>query len=586
MLLRTHVMETVCWPGGRSTPHRPAGIGMSWCVCPIYPTAVLHHHSYSALALTPLCPLSLLPIQDSLMLAGGCRPVKKRVPSITHTSSLSSFLSSHTSPHTSSSRNGIDQRHDAMRRRKEIHHPTQPHPPATLSSLIRSLNKMRYRQSFAILQQIRHSDLQVLAGLPTQYYTLLLRAIFYNHESASASLVLSERIARLYSLWTLMQTIGIPPELDALLIAVEIHGHMGDITQLNAIYCQIRRRGFNVNNKRVLAAMCRACILCGDTVAGLTYFEKLLRIEKTPFVYNSLISAYAMKGDEQGMFDSLSRMQESNVSMDSFTIGALSQYFITTKSVDAVHAYIRHFKALGGVPGTRLYGIQMRMANHVGHHHNVLSLLDEMRAARIHFDSAVKFEVLIAHAGLGDAKSVWPIYAQLARSMSVSYRVKVALITMLGSFVLEETLDEVRVASLHFSLPPHRTLADLLHGYAIVSDVASACSVISELEKLGDFFTKRYALVIWAYFHSSDANGALEYAKSLSKKNSRVDASVWYAVLVCTMKLNPGAINKVIDYIQNQYPEVAIEELLGRARARVLIERVSSSSRLAGHFDE
>ncbi|KAJ1341418.1 hypothetical protein BSLG_003996 [Batrachochytrium salamandrivorans] len=414
---------------------------------------------------------------------------------------------------------------------------------------------MRYRQSFAILQQIRHSDLQVLAGLPTQYYTLLLRAIFYNHESASASLVLSERIARLYSLWTLMQTIGIPPELDALLIAVEIHGHMGDITQLNAIYCQIRRRGFNVNNKRVLAAMCRACILCGDTVAGLTYFEKLLRIEKTPFVYNSLISAYAMKGDEQGMFDSLSRMQESNVT-------------------------------LGGVPGTRLYGIQMRMANHVGHHHNVLSLLDEMRAARIHFDSAVKFEVLIAHAGLGDAKSVWPIYAQLARSMSVSYRVKVALITMLGSFVLEDTLDEVRVASLHFSLPPHRTLADLLHGYAIVSDVASACSVISELEKLGDFFTKRYALVIWAYFHSSDANGALEYAKSLSKKNSRVDASVWYAVLVCTMKLNPGAINKVIDYIQNQYPEVAIEELLGRARARVLIERVSSSSRLAGHFDE
>ncbi|KAJ8324128.1 hypothetical protein O5D80_007335 [Batrachochytrium dendrobatidis] len=457
--------------------------------------------------------------------------------------------------------------------------------PSPLDTFLQSLQQGRFKAAISLMIKIQQTNPALLANLPIQHYTLLITGYYYNKSNLPTPPPLSERIVQIYSSLAFMHSNNIILEYDTLLIALEIYGQMGEPDQIASVYSTLVKRGYSQTDPSLLRAMCRAYIFSDNEPAGLDYFAQLTLFKQSTFDYNSLIDAYALKGNEAGMFSVLDKMQGAGLEMNANTIAIITQYFSSRKCLDMVKAYISHFKNLGGVLNQKLYRFQMSLANGEGEFDQVMRLVDEMKAAGIQINDTIRIEKLIAYAGMGDAQSMWKLYKQLARSTHISKRGSLAMVKMLGPATHLAVMDQVRVDSLHFTLSPYRVLSDLLSGYAIIPDILSARRILVELEQIDGVMENAYILVLWAYYNSNDVNGAIEYAMEIGASQTPVGIEFWYALLVCVIKFEPNALDTTVGFIQKKYPDINIEHHIFSARLRARVESKPHAYNLSNGSD-
>ncbi|KAL5038770.1 Pentatricopeptide repeat-containing protein 1, mitochondrial [Batrachochytrium dendrobatidis] len=492
---------------------------------------------------------------------------------------------SHTREHISShSRTYFsDYSHDqAKRKYKQNSISTTPNHP-TIENIKTAIKENDFANAYTMFKEVEQKSPALLASLPPYHFSKIIDIVVREkHKSIGGELV--NRLHRASDILELMRKLQVRPNYAILLTALYIYGRMQDFSAVNSVFAEIQQREFSDMNRMTLARMCQACILCGQESRGQEYFSQLLHIDRSTRSYNLLIISYSLNNDEMGMLRSLERMLNDRFTPDASSISALCRLYRHRGDPGTVHNHLRVFKDNGGVLTLGMYVILMQMANSLGNYKDVIKYHKEMQAKGIETTSSVLSEILIACAYLDDVNAMWSAYKDyVASGLNLTKAMRFALCQSIGSLATDSSgLSEVIVVAATRNIDLRHMYEQLVRGYVLLGDAESVKVILRQM-KVGvkRLRLKEYAHVVWAYVNAGDAESALAYVLDIERRNHSQSPELWFAVLVAVVQFSPESVKKIVDHIQNNFPNVSMDEMWDRVK-----KQIKGSRELRSGFDE
>ncbi|KAJ1341271.1 hypothetical protein BSLG_004133 [Batrachochytrium salamandrivorans] len=418
--------------------------------------------------------------------------------------------------------------------------------PVSIMNLITLLDQHSYRAAYSMFFLIMRTNQQELSKLPSRCFTSLLFIIFHNLGRALGNTSKPRRLALAESTLSLMKKVNV------------------------ALY-RLKSQHYSTNSFRVASSLCRAFILCDQEPRGMEYFEDLKDICPSVRTYNFLISIYTMTDNESGMFKALAKMQLACIAVDSYTMQLICTFYAKRKKYSVIKRHVDMFRSNHGVFDAGLYRILMSVANSTGDHLAVITLLDELNRNGVEKTYGVCAEIVIAYAELRDIKAMWDAYFTGLKLHPADITALVAMAKALGPLPGTDILSDLRIVSVHETVPFRQIVLHLLKGYTYLGQPESALELVKyQIQCDKNFSQRQHAHIVWSYFNAGDAVGGLAYANQLHKRDgANVDLLVWFAALVCAAKYLPNAVPQVISHIKTTYPNESAESLYQRAKAYI-----------------
>ncbi|KAH6586797.1 hypothetical protein BASA50_000162 [Batrachochytrium salamandrivorans] len=452
--------------------------------------------------------------------------------------------------------------------------------PWTISDLLRAIRDNNPHYAYSIFQSIEGTNPSLLADVQSFYIALIIESVLQNKHFSSKHEQMPRRLLRASSILRLMSTLGMAPSHRILCLSIFICGGLGDISGVDAAYCQIKALGPRYITKKVITRMCQANIKCGREAEGLEFFNQLLTIDRSARSVTILAQAYSLRGDEAGMLRVLDSATIPNMDTNPTVLSTICMFYQQKNDYAAISKHIAQFKSKGGRVTSQVYLLYMRVANTVGKYQETLSIFSQMLAEDVESNNKILNQLLIAHACLSHTHDMWRVYSQLCRSNSVESNTKHDMVKAIGPIPGTDVLDNLKVISMHLSIPLATLFLDCLVGYASLGDVASTTVLMKELEAiLRNLPAWSHDQMVLAYFHSAEVDALLSYVESLEAQNVRISHGTWYTVLLCVMKYRPEMIDSTADRIQSKIPELFIDDWLDRGRDSISISRASTLPR-------
>ncbi|OAJ43480.1 hypothetical protein BDEG_26838 [Batrachochytrium dendrobatidis JEL423] len=399
-----------------------------------------------------------------------------------------------------------------------------------------------------MFKEVEQKSPALLASLPPYHFSKIIDIVVREkHKSIGGELV--NRLHRASDILELMRKLQVRPNYAILLTALYIYGRMQDFSAVNSVFAEIQQREFSDMNRMTLARMCQACILCGQESRGQEYFSQLLHIDRSTRSYNLLIISYSLNNDEMGMLRSLERMLNDRFTPDASSISALCRLYRHRGDPGTVHNHLRVFKDNGGVLTLGMYVILMQMAN-----------------------------------SLDDVNAMWSAYKDyVASGLNLTKAMRFALCQSIGSLATDSSgLSEVIVVAATRNIDLRHMYEQLVRGYVLLGDAESVKVILRQM-KVGvkRLRLKEYAHVVWAYVNAGDAESALAYVLDIERRNHSQSPELWFAVLVAVVQFSPESVKKIVGHIQNNFPNVSMDEMWDRVK-----KQIKGSRELRSGFDE
>ncbi|KAH6580371.1 hypothetical protein BASA50_000193 [Batrachochytrium salamandrivorans] len=449
--------------------------------------------------------------------------------------------------------------------------PKGVHASSQLTHLIHAVDSGDFSAAVNRFNKLKELNSSLLANLPPRYWSSIITRIFHRNQGILTNSSIGTRTELAVSALLLMESLGVPHNISTIKCAIDVYGKVEDFEKVNELIKLLNLKGYRPGDTSMLAIICRAYIRCGKDDLGLKEFDKLFQARPGVESYTFLLKTFAEKDSERGVLYTIKRMQMSKLRIDATMASIIADFYYRQKNYSIAKKHISMFKTVGGVLTPEMYITLAKIGNATGDYNAVLEIHREMTVQHIPYEKAMKFEMIIAYAGLGDTNKMWMAYQTALQSGIVDVSPRVAMAKALGSISGTDIIEQIKLMSMYLLIEPYRAIEDLVRGYAIIGDVASVKALVAILE----IEQKIYRIsvqgqVIVAYNVSGDADGALAYAKFLDKKyGDKIDYGIWGNVLTCVMRLKPELVEEVVAHITTKYPNILIRDELRIARSAI-----------------
>eukprot|EP00842_Homolaphlyctis_polyrhiza_P002260 jgi/Hompol1/3034/HPOL_006335-RA len=465
----------------------------------------------------------------------------------------------------------------------------------TISQLIKKLRNKQYSSAYTSLQRRLLRSPWSLSRIPVNLLTQLIAAIVLNSRGVTSHLAVSHRAIRAKELLDHMMSERMQPEPESFEFVILGLSRCGDVEGIEALHKVMQHEyGYYVDSYKRVEALMGAHVISGNSVAAMKLFDELKSLEKrwqvddhqtradpeqeTLRAYHSLMDAFVRVQNETAVLELLRKMEFDNVQPSIETFEVLTRFYVMTGQLDKAQMWLNKSELLqkhtssGNATRSKLNQFAISIANGKHEYDRALQLIRDAKASGARLSTEIYRQRVIALAGIGDREAAWQALASYISRSKATLSMLCAIATMEGP-ITPATMDRIHRMAWNHRIKALTATSLLQCGYAHLADIESTKALAVECESNSKFrHVKPRELIAVAYANSGDLKGALLFIDSHIKPvGFKVPFGLYYSLLCRAIKTGDDLlVAEILSRIQNDHPDLNTDEILERARERVL----------------